>query len=211
MTTTDTYTITKADGKPYTVRKDRNRYFYPDEWKAFYQALKKPKRPLFDFLINTGARIDEATHIREKDFDIERATVRIWKVKVKAKKGEKTGKPRTIPLSSEFIERVKKYIKDNKNGEYLWGMSNQAPYGMLKRKLKGVVEDPYNFGLHNIRKTHGMWLKALNIPAEEICLRLGHDFNTYLKHYGSSDVFSNQDIAKIDKMMGDLYQRRRRY
>jgi len=211
MQSTDTYQIKKSDGSVYTVRKDRNRYFYPNEWLSFYKVIKPANQPLFDFLINTGARIDEAFHIRPIDFDLERNNVRLWKTKVKAAKGEKTGKPRTLSLSTEYMDRVKKVMKKFGNEDYLWMSSRQAVWNMMRRKLVDAVSDPYNFGLHNIRKTHGMWLKAINVPAEEICLRLGHDYNTYLKHYGSADVFTESDIRAIEKQMGDLYSRKRRY
>ena len=75
----------------------------------------------------------------------------------------------------------------------------------MRRKLKGVVKDDWNFGLHNIRKTHGNWLKALDISAEEICTRLGHDFNTYLKHYGSPNIFDRKDKMLMIKILGDVY------
>jgi len=41
------------------------------------------------------------------------------------------------------------------------------------------------FSLHNIRKTTGMWLKTVqrrgyDLDVSEICMRLGHDHNTFL-------------------------------
>ena len=50
-----------------------------------------------------------------------------------------------------------------------------------------------------------MWLKALNVKLEEICYRLGHDYNTYLKHYGSADIFKQQDISQMKEILGDIY------
>ena len=63
------------------------------------------------------------------------------------------------------------------------------------------------FSLHNIRKTHGNWLKSLGIDGSEICSRLGHDYNTFLKAYGSTDVFTYQDRQEIRIILGDLYAR----
>ena len=64
------------------------------------------------------------------------------------------------------------------------------------------------FSTHNIRKTHGNWLKAMGLDALEICQRLGHDFNTFLKSYGSPDIFSSEDKIQMRKILGDLYDRR---
>ena len=88
----------------------------------------------------------------------------------------------------------------------LFPITKQAVSQMLKRTLKKIeMKDWYNFSLHNIRKTHGNWLKALEIPAEEICLRLGHDFNTYLKHYGSATIFDRKDKLLMIRILGDVY------
>ena len=79
---------------------------------------------------------------------------------------------------------------------------------MMKRALvRAGIKDYYNFSLHNIRKTTGNWLKALGVSAEEICLRLGHDFNTYLKHYGSATLFDRVDRIEMIKILGRIYER----
>ncbi len=214
----------KSDGKSYSVRDHRGRYFFPDEWANFYETLNKAKQPIFDFLIQTGSRIDEARHVRPVDFDFPRDSVRLWKTKTKAKKNERSGKPRTIALSPRFMKRLRKYIKQRglseTSNEYLFSPSNIKPITkqtvsqMFNRILvKSGIKDPWNFSLHNIRKTHGNWLRALGIPAEEICLRLGHNFETYLNHYGSASVFNNADVIQIDRILEGLYQNRggRRY
>lgn len=199
-------------GREYIVRKDRSRFFYPMEWKEFLKALRPIKRHLFDFMFNTGARLDEALHIRRCDFDFERNNVRLWKTKTKAKKGEKQGKPRTISLSSEFSKRMKKYSYNFGNEDYIFVGSIQSVNQMIGRILyKLGIKDYYNFSSHNIRKTHGMYLKALGIDVGEICTRLGHDYNTYISHYGSADVFSEKDMRGIRELLGDLYFRQRRF
>lgn len=195
--------------------KDLNRFFFPDEWKKFMGELDKPKyknRMFYELQFQTGARFDEVKHLRPIDFDFERNNVRLWKTKTKAKKGEKVGKPRTISLSSEFSKRVKKFCSSKKPDDYLFIVSQAGYNQLLKRKLEKLgIEDWRNFSSHNIRKTHGMYLKALGIDIAEICTRLGHDYNTYIKHYGSADIFSEKDMRAIRDLMGDLYYRSRRF
>ena len=78
---------------------------------------------------------------------------------------------------------------------------------------KAKIKNPEMYSTHNIRKTHGNWLKIMGnlglmkVDAMEICLRLGHDYNTFLKDYGSSGVLNNKDIMIIQEVLGDLYQR----
>jgi len=198
----------KSDGRKYSVRDNRDRYFFPEEWIKFFNEIKKEKQPVFDMLINTGARIDEALNTKPEHFDFDRKTLTLYVTKVKARKNERVGKPRTFKISTEFSNRMKRYIRETKieEGELLFKITQTAVYKMLRRKLsKAEFKDAWNFGLHNIRKTHGNYLKAMEVPAEEICLRLGHDYNTYLKHYGSATIFDRKDKVLMIKILGDLY------
>ena len=195
--------------------KDINRFFFPGEWQEFIKQIDKPKfknKLLYELQFHTGARFDEVKHIRPIDFDFERNNLRIWKTKTKAKKGEKTGKPRTISLSTDFSNKMKRFCADKKPDEYLFKISQVGYNQLIKRQLlKLNVINAKDFSSHNIRKTHGMYLKALGIDIAEICTRLGHDYNTYIKHYGSADVFSEKDMRGIRDLLGDLYIRQRRF
>lgn len=198
----------KKDGKRYSVRDDRSRYFYPDEWNKFYNELRKGNKLLFDTLIGTGARIEEALNIRPKDFIWERNSLTLVVTKIKARKGETKGKKRTFKISSQLIKKFKKHITKNniKEEDRIFKTTKNAAWKLMRRILiKANIEDYYNFSLHNIRKTHGNWLKALEIPAAEICLRFGHNMNTYLEHYGSATLFDRKDKQGMIKVLGDLY------
>lgn len=203
----------RKDGKKYSIRTDRHRFFNPDEWTLFIKTkMKEKSKQLNDFMFNTGSRFDEATHIRPKDFDFERGNVRLWKTKTKSAKGETIGKPRTISLSTSYSKRVKKYCNKFNPDDFIFKMSLPGFNKLLKSKLQklGIV-DWYNFSSHNIRKTHGMYLKALGIDIGEICTRLSHDYNTYITHYGSADVFTDKDMRRIKELLDDLYMRQRRF
>lgn len=193
--------------------KDVNIFLFPGDYKKFIASIEKRKNKLlYEFQFNTGCRFDEGLHIRPMDFDFDRNNVKLWKTKTKAKKGEKTGKPRTISLSDEFSRRMKKFCKDKPNHKYLFKVSQAGYNQLLKRKLGDLgVKNASQFSSHNLRKTHGMYLKALGIDIAEICTRLGHDYNTYIQHYGSADVFSEKDMALIRELLGSLYMRQRRF
>jgi len=206
---------TRKDGSKYTVRENRMSYFMPDRWIKFVEALKSPKAKLTaEVLIQLGCRINEARNIEERDIDYERNTIRLRITKTKAKKGEKKGKPRTIPVNSKFIKRLKKYFKDKKDGKSI-GLLTTSAFNIAMNKALEKIEEPegYMLSAHNIRKTHGNWLKIMgnlkmmNVDSDEICLRLGHDHNTFLKDYGSPGVMDNKDIRLIQEILGDLYVR----
>jgi len=198
----------KSNKIKYSVRDDRSRFFFPDEWIRFIDSIKPSKKILYETLLQTGARIKEALNIKPKDFDWDRRNLTLRVTKIKAKKMERVGKARTITVSSQFIRKIKGYINKNNitDETLLFPVTKQAVYQMMRRSLKkSEIKDDWNFGLHNIRKTTGNWLKALEVPAEEICLRLGHDFNTYLKHYGSPNIFDRKDKVLMVKILGEVY------
>jgi len=203
----------KSDGKNYSVREDRSRYFFPEEWFQFISLVKEKKRSIFEVTIGTGGRIDELLHIKPKDFDWDRNNLTLRVTKKKAAKKEKIGKPRTFSISSQLARKMRAYIKENKVGddELMFKVSSQAVYQLMKRTLKKMLDkngkqiDWWNLSLHNIRKTHGNYLKAMEIDSGEICYRLGHDMNTFIKHYGSANIFNRKDKLDIVKILGDVY------
>lgn len=195
------------------VKTDNNRFFYPEQWNLFLKAIGKRKNKLlYELQFHTGARFDEVLHLRPCDFDFDRNNVRLWKTKTKAKKGEKVGKPRTISLSTDFCKRVKRFVDDLPKDQYIFKVSQAGYNKLIKTTLEKLkIDNAKEFSSHNIRKTHGMYLKALGIDVGEICTRLGHDVNTYIAHYGSADVFSEKDMRGIRDLLGDLYFRQRRF
>jgi integrase len=214
----------RDDGRSYTVRDTRNRYFFPDEWIKFMDEMKEDSKMIFETLLMTGARIEECLRIKVKHIRWDRKYVTLYVTKVKAKKKEYKPTPRDVSLSSQYLRKLKKYISEKKLTEenYLFLFVNNLnddralkklckqkstiTYRLFRRALKRAnIEDYKQFSLHNIRKTSGMWLKALGVSVDEICLRLGHDYNTYLKHYGSPDIFQRKDKLLMINLLGDIY------
>ena len=196
----------KSNGVKYSVRTNRKRFYFPNEWIKFYNALETDnQKRSFDILINTGARINEIRHIKKQDIDFERGTLTIKVAKIKAKKGEKFPDPRTFKLSSQFLSRMKKYTKDLKDDEYIYVLTDSALNLCMKKILKRIgIRDYKMFSVHNIRKTHGNWLVTHDFTMPKVCTRLGHTPNVFLKSYGSSDIFNDKDREGIKEILGDL-------
>ena len=222
----------RSNGVKYTVRDDRSRYFKPHEWIDFIKEIKDQKKLLFNMCFMTGGRIEEIMNIRVDDITFESRTIRLRVTKKKAAKGERIGKRREFKVGSRFIREIKDYITNNNLGTYDYLFVPTVEYNaivgdnekkiwikrkivtvfqMFKRGIKASgIPDWYQFSLHNIRKTHGMYLKAVmpyarGLDMGEICMRLGHDFNTYIKHYGSPSIFTDKEINMIRYMLGDIY------
>lgn len=220
------------NGREYSIRADRRRYFFPDEWLKFIDSIKnKEHRFFFITCLHTGGRIMEVLNLKHKNIDIERQTISFSVVKQrKAKKNfMATGKSRGFFIASNFIKEYKSFIRgktinpeyyiflDNsklpKNYDSLENKEKKKYYfpkfvsysNILKRKLKKVgIKDYYNFSPHNLRKTYGMWMRTFNIEMSELCYRMGHDMDTFIAHYGSSLIFTQDERRKISSIMGDV-------
>jgi len=202
--------LTLKNGKSYTVRNNRDRFFFPDEWMKFNEILKKNQKFTFDFLINTGSRINEARNVRVNDCDLERKRIVLRITKVKARKGEKHPRPRMIPISTQFAKYLKKYIKNTKLKEdnYFPILSTPAANIAMKKGLQRAgIKDYYMFSIHNIRKTLETWLMALDIDGLKITSHIGHSMAVAAGSYVSADVFSWEEKKQIRMIIGDLYQR----
>lgn len=215
---------TKDNGNKYLVRTSRLRYFFPTEWEVFINTVSNQKKIIFETLLITGARIEEAMMIKKSHINLDNKYLILYTTKRKAKKQEKRSKQREIILPKHYLAQLKFYIKDMKDTDYIFLNNNKLIgldnvqikaiarkrsyniYQMFKRTInKTNIEDKWNFSLHNIRKTTGMWLKCMNVKMEEICFRLGHNYNTYMEHYGSADRFSANDKIKIANKFSGIY------
>ena len=196
----------QKNGRRYSVRTNRKRFFFPKEWKLFLKNLdNKNQARCFDILINTGARYNECKHIKKEDIDFERSTLTIKVAKIKAKKGQKFPDPRTFKLSSQFLERLKTYTKNLNDSDTIPFLTNSCLNLALKRITKKIgFKDPHMFSVHNIRKTNGNWLKACGISGDDIVDRLGHDHETFRKSYSSATVFDKDDRVGIHEILGDI-------
>ncbi len=222
----------RKDGTKLSVRVDRRRYFFPNEWNEFINLFKNKQHKFFFItLLHTGSRIMEALNLKFKDIDEQRGTIKFTIVKQrKAKKNfYAIGKSRDFFVASNFIKEYKSFIRgkkinledyifldnlklpkdydelDNDKRKKYYSSKFVSYSNLLKRKLrKTSIKDHYNFSPHNIRKTYGMWMRTFNIDSGELCYRLGHDIDTYIAHYGSSLIFTDNERRKIIKIMGDV-------
>lgn len=203
-----TKTITLSNGKPYTVRSNRDRFFFPNEWIAFKKAIRPEYFHIFEVLINTGSRINEARNIKPSDIDFVNRRLTLRVTKVKARKGEKNPRPRIIPISTEFCKYLSKYIKQNKIApdSFILTISTPGANQLLKRGLiRASITDWKAFSIHNIRKTFEMWLLALGIDSLKVTAHVGHSMQVAAGSYISADVLSHDEKLLIRQILGDLY------
>lgn len=203
--------IVRKNQRTYTVRNNRDRFFFPDEWMAFHDQLKTKQKITFDFLINTGARIMEVRNIKVVDVDFDRANIvlRVTKRIVNRPGKDKFGKRtiRIINISPQFAKKIKKIVRDyNLTAEdYFPILSTPAGNIAMKKALKKAgIQDWDMFSLHNVRKTLETWMVSQNVNSLKLVKHFGHSMAVALKHYISPDIFNWEDKKKMREIVGDF-------
>jgi integrase len=201
-----TQEVMRSNGVKLSIRQNRHRYFFPDEWMTFYDALSFRQKVTFNFLINTGARINEVRNIKVGDVDMDRNSIIIRWTKGRNEDGSR--KMRVLSVSTQFVKWIRTVIKD-------WGLKPEDNFPILstpaanicmKKVLKEVgIQDYVMFSIHNVRKTLETWLISLDIDSLKIIKHFGHSMNVAAKFYVSSDTFNYEDKKAIRQIIGDLY------
>ena len=205
----------RSNGRKLTKKTNNNRFFFPDEWMKFDDALKERCKHSCRCLLFTGARLMEMTKAQVKDFIYipkGRSRLILRHTKTKAKKGEykfNEGKTRDLPISNIFANYLIKYIETNNlEPEDTFNiLSKPAMNIAMKKAAKEVgIENPEDLSPHTLRKSLEVWLMASGVDSMKLLAHFGHNMNTAAQHYVSPDIFSWEDKKKIRKIIGDLYE-----
>ncbi|KKM20958.1 hypothetical protein LCGC14_1640250 [marine sediment metagenome] len=209
--------ITRSNGRVYSLKANKNRFFFPKEYLKVYDLLKQKQQHTATCLINTGARINEIRLMRVEDIKFpdnkildDKGNLTLKYTKCKATKGETRGKPRQFPISSQFSKYLKKYVRDHKLGldDTLNILSTPAfNTGLKKASEKAQLGNPNDFSAHSLRKTMETWLMSLGVDGLKLTVHLGHDISTAAAHYVSPDIFNSEDRMGMRIILGDLYER----
>lgn len=212
----ETRQIIRKDGRKYTIRRSRDRFFFPDEWKAFFDCLKNKQKVTFHSLINTGARIMELQNVKVCDIDFERNNIVLRVTKRVISNPGKVGAVgirniRVLVISTQFCKYLKKIANSYKLGpdDNLPILSTPAAnIGMKKALIKAGIKDFDMFSVHNCRKTLENWLLALDVDSLKVVKHFGHSLAIAAKHYVSPDIFNWNDKEAMREIIGDLFQKR---
>jgi len=165
------------------------------ELKAFFGTINDEHLSLvFELLLKTGMRDQEAIHLRWSNIAFDRGVLRVrsnpeWDFKVK------DSDQRDIPVPVDLLDRLKAYRETHSGGKLVAGTASGSPDTKLLRKLKRLVkraglncgeckacverEECEHWYLHKFRATY---ITAL--------LRSGMDIRTVMKLSGHADLAS---------------------
>ena len=199
----------KSDGRKYTVRSNRDRIFFPEEWISFLKQCTPNQIFTFKFLLLTGARIMEAQHVKVEDIDMPNNRI-VLKV-TKQRHGDNIknkSSTRTLRVSTDLIKDLRKRIRDLnlKKEETFHLLSQPAAHLALKKAAKlAKIKDHEMLSVHSIRKTSENWALSIGIDSMKLSTRFGHNLTTQYEHYSQSDSFNPKEKLLIKEIYGDTF------
>lgn len=129
-------------------------------------------RAVLSLIYATGARLNEATHLRVSDIDGERMTVHI--------RHGKGGKPRMVPMSAALRELLREYWRTYRPREFLFpGNEPEHPlhessvqHACVRARLLARLDKPAS--VHTLRHSYATHLLELGVDLRTIQKLLGH-------------------------------------
>lgn len=154
---------------------DRYRYFY--------------EKTLYNFLLATGCRINEALALEWSDIDLDRAVVHVTKTlnrKQEVNSPKSKSSYRDIDIDPKTVTILKQYKRRQTQEAWKIGQTekvvfsdfiheypnNSTLFTRLKTHFKRAKVP--NIGFHGFRHTHASLLLNAGIPYKELQHRLGH-------------------------------------
>ena len=166
-----------------------------EELKAFFNLIKDPHLYLiFELLLKTGLREQEAVFLTWENIDFTRGTL---KVRSKPEFGFqiKDKEERDVPIPADLLNRLKAYREQHPTARLVTGTRTDRPNGKLLRTLKRLVRaGGLNCGRCEGCKTHKecerWWLHKFRATCITRLLQSGMDLRTVMKLSGHSDLAS---------------------
>ena len=189
--------------------------FESGELKKFFDSLETPyHRIVFEVLLKTGQRMQEAMFLEWHNLSFERGTLTVrqrnsegFEIKDRAE--------RTLPIPADLIEHLKEW-KEVRSGRLVLGTSNDTPNWKWLPLLKNLVRKAgLNCGhcrtcrernecehwyLHKFRATYTTNLLRAGIDARTVMKYTGHeDLETILRYLAPAESAETQ--AKVNAII----------
>ena len=185
------------------IKEDKFRFFYPPDFERMRDYLNRNGKFTADFMINTGARINECRGFKlDPLYDYDRKNITLIHTKVRARLKERTPRSRTIPISKHFFNQLKKQLPTHRILS-----TNAFNIALKKACVLGNIPNPHQFSSHNIRKTFATWMLSLGVDGFRLAKHLGHTPNELARDYATNDVFNHKDKQIMRSIFKDLTDR----
>lgn len=187
----------------YLTKEDIDKFFrIPEKELSRGFAIRKLRTILlFTFLLETGARINEALSIKVIDIDFEHREIPII---------GKGGKPRYLFFSEKSEKWIKEYLDKRKgrseylfvtlNGKNKWSYNDVCRSFQRYKKLSGIKKD---FTIHTFRHTFATQTLLCGVPINTVQFMLGHaNLETTMKYYIGAIKKEEMKEFRQDKYFG---------
>lgn len=168
--------LTKRGDAPRFVEVEPEAYT-KEEVTAFLAACTPDQRLLFEFLLKTGARMQEAMYCTWADLDFKEKTFR---VRAKPEHGfrPKSWEERTVPLEEGLAAKLEALQRRLHKCDLVFGTRNGKPNTKMllvcKRIARRAGQDENNFWLHKWRATFATNALRGGIDLRTVQALLGH-------------------------------------
>jgi len=196
--------------RKYTRKTNPKRFCYPQEHQKMLNIIHNEKHKIwYELLVHTGMRINEARNVQIKDIDFDRGTIL---VKSPKRSLGRSGKERTLEMSTYLKNRILSYIKTTnlgKNDSFGFPSTQYFDRVLKDYAKQAEIKDHYNFSAHNCRKTLETWCAAaLNVNPLPLSYFMGHTIDVAAMHYVGLSLLKQEDKVMIKAILDDLFNKK---
>jgi len=155
--------------RPTPVDETPEAYTQGEMTNFFFVITKERDALAFEFLLKTGAREREMSHLEWTDLNLGPTPT----VKFQTKKGFRTknGKARTVPLERGLASKLSAWWVNNPATRYVFTTDDKIE----RHFLRLCKADPKNFWLHKFRDTFATWALRRGVDPRTVQHWLGHE------------------------------------
>jgi integrase/recombinase XerD len=162
--------------RPTPVEETPEAYTQEEMTKFFFVIAKERDLLAFEFLLKTGAREREMSHLEWTDLNFGPTPT----VKFQTKKGfrTKTGKARVVPLEWGLASKLSDWRVKNPATHYVFTTDDKIETHFLRLCKAAATRagmDSQNFWLHKFRDTFATWALRRGVDPRTVQHWLGHE------------------------------------
>jgi integrase len=153
--------------------------------RFFFACVDERNSLAFEFLLKSGAREREMSHLEWTDLDLGSAPT----IKFQCKDGgfkTKTRNNRTVPLERGLAEKLSQWRVKNPSTKLVFGTKNKVEGHYLricKKVAKAAGLNPDEFWLHKFRDSFATWSLRRGVDIRTVQFWLGHSDISMTQRY----------------------------
>jgi integrase len=167
--------------------------YHPADLRTLFTACDPYQRLIFEVLLKTGLRMQEAMHLTWPDIDFREKKLRVLERTTIQKRIKDRGE-RIVPCPTDLIERLQDWRLARPNFRYVLGTANDTPNWKIREMLKRLARKVgLNCGDCDGCSGNGnecrLWnVKKFRATYTTMLIRDGIDLRTVMEYTGHKDL-----------------------